>query len=102
MSLLGKRKLAVGEQSLLTAWAGSADVKAVQSWRSLSLRSSWIRSCMDGMVKADLSFICGYCRMLVLLGPLDSEVDIPRDDSRCRRRTSRVKCIDDEKNDGCE
>lgn len=50
MSLLGKRKLALGEQSLLTAWAGSADVRLVQSWRSLSLRSSWIRSCMDGMV----------------------------------------------------
>lgn len=50
MSLLGKRRLAPGEQSLLTAWAGSADVRAVQSWRSLSLRSSWIRSCMDGMM----------------------------------------------------
>jgi hypothetical protein len=42
-----------------------ADVKAVHSLRSLSVRSSWIRSCMDGMVAVVCFLFMRLFRILV-------------------------------------
>lgn len=51
ISLRGNMKFASGLLSLKIAGAGSAEVRAVQSARSLLRRSSRMRSCIDGMVR---------------------------------------------------
>ena len=50
MGVCGSRKLASGVHSFRAAGAGSAEVKAVQSARSRTKRSSRMRSLILGMI----------------------------------------------------